>query len=202
MTGGPTGTALAAPGRRTATADELREPTTRALELSAVLALALPTPSEAPLTTVRQRLEELSAQLVALGGQPLPPSAGLSWVAPAPGGELMGAPADPAALAAGRSAARAYAAATAAAILASSPVAAAQRVRDALEQLVLAAAAAAGAGAAAPAALARALTAWAVAAQSAVTQLGQALSVGVVAGTGAAWLILAVLVLLYLSRSR
>jgi len=201
VTLGP-GTALTAPGQRAPTADELRGPTTRALELGAVLSLALPAPSEAPLAAVRQRLAELSAEVVALGGQPLPPSAVLSWAAPAPGGELVGAPADAATVAAGRDAARVYAAAAAAAILAASPVAAAERVRRALEQLAVAGAAAAMAAAMLPPMFARALTAWVVAAQAAVTQLGQALSIGAAAGTGAAWLILAVLAFLYLSRSR
>lgn len=201
MTLGP-GTALTAPGRRVPTADELRGPTTRALELGALLSLALPAPVEAPLAAVRQRLAELSAEVVALGGQPLPPSAGLSWAAPAPGGELVGAPADAATVAASRDAARAYAAATAASILAVSPVAAAERVRRAFEQLAVAGAAAAMAAAMLPPMLARALTAWVVAAQTAVTQLGQALSVGAAVGTGAAWLILAVLALLYFSHSR
>lgn len=195
-------TALAAPSRRAPSAADLAPPTTRALELGAVLSLAAPL--EAPgdgLAGVRQALDGLSRELVALGGQPLPPPVGLVWT-DAPGGELMGAPADPSTLAAGRAAASSWAATVAPVVLAVSPRAAAERVRHALVRLVQAAAAALGAAAMMPAALARALTAWVVAAQSAVNTLGRALMVGVGAGTGTAWLILAALAFFYLARKR
>ena len=195
-------TSLAAPTRREPSAAELVAPSSRVLELAGVLALSAPL--EVPgdgLANVRQALAALSAELVALGGQPLPPPAGLAW-AGAPGGELMGAPADPSTLAAGREVARAWAAAVVPLVLASSPRGAAERVRAAFASLVSTAAAALGAGAVLPAALASALTSWAFAAQAAVNSLGSALMVGVGAGTGTAWLILAALAFFYLTRKR
>lgn len=201
MTEAPS-TALAAPTRRAPSAADLAPPTTRALELGAVLSLAAPL--EAPgdgLAGVRQALDGLSRELVALGGQPLPPPVGLVW-AGAPGGELMGAPADASTLAAGRAAASSWAAAVAPAVLAVSPRAAAERIRDALARLVQAAIAAVTTGAVLPVALSRALTAWVVTAQTALNTLGRALMVGVGAGTGTAWLILAALAFFYLARKR
>lgn len=203
VTVGPTTTALAAPTRRASTEPDVAPPTRRVLELGAVLALAAPL--EVPgdgLARVRAALEQLSRELVALGGQPLPPPAGLEWGAGAPGGELVGAPADAATLAAGRSAASSWAAAVVPLVLATSPRAAAERIRAAFAQVVAAASFALGAGVALPAALARALTAWVFAAQTAVNTLGSALMVGVGAGTGTAWLILAALAVLYFARKR